>query len=125
MVLVRGDLKMGKMGVNDTYATVIGAVLGLVGLLGFAMPSPLLGLFGVNMLQSVIHLVGATGIYFGKMGQGRQYNMVLGVIALVVAILGFVVPDLMLSLLNINQTITYLHVAIAVVSLGVYYGVKE
>lgn len=115
---------MGKMSMNDTYAMVMGAVLGLVGLLGLA-GSPILGLFGVNMLQNVIHLVGATGIYFGKNGQGKQYNLVLGVIALVVAILGFAAPQLMADLLNINTSITYLHVAIAVVSLGVSYGMKE
>lgn len=49
----------------------------------------------------------------------------LGVIALVVAILGFAAPSLVADLLNINASITYLHVAIAVASLGASYGMKE
>ncbi len=115
---------MGK-GLNDTYAMVIGAVLLLVGILGFLMPSPLLGLFGVNALQNVVHIIGGLGLYYGNMGMGKQYNQALGVIAAIVAVLGFVAADLMASLLNINMTITWLHVAIAVVSLGISFGMKE
>ena len=116
--------------VQKTYAMVIGAVLVLVGLLGF-FPNPLVsstGLFGVNTYQNILHLVGGgLGLWLGSKGSSKAYNMWLGIIAAVVAVLGFVpgASDLLMSLFNINMAITYLHAAIAVVSLGVAYGVKQ
>ncbi len=118
-------MMMGKMSLNDTYAMVLGAVLLLVGILGFVTASPLLGLFGVNALQSVLHIIAGSAIYFGMKGMGRGANMVIGWIAAIVAILYFVTPGLVMSLLNINAQITYLHIAIAVISLGLAYGMKE
>ena len=114
--------------VQKTYAMVLGAVLVLVGLLGFVMGSPLLGLFGVNPAQNVLHLVaGALGLWLGSKGSGKAYNMWTGIIAAVVAVLWWVpgASGLLVGIFNINDTITYLHAAIAVVSLGVAYGVKE
>lgn len=117
--------------VQKTYAMVIGAVLALVGILGFlpGIGQPLLlGIFGVNMHQNLLHLVGgALMLWFGYKGSGKTANMTLGIIAAVVAVLGFVpgAKDLLASIFNINTAITYLHAAIAVVSLGLAYGVKE
>ena len=113
--------------VQKTYAMVIGAVLVLVGLLGF-FSNPILGLFGVNAAQNVLHLVGgALGLWLASKGSGKAYNQWLGIIAAVVAVLGFVpgAKDLLTSIFNINMAITYLHAGIAAVSLGVAYGVKE
>jgi hypothetical protein len=110
---------------------VIGAVLVLVGLLGFlpGIGSPLLlGVFGVNAAQNLLHLVGgAVILWFGYKGAGNTTNRVLGYVALAVAVLGFLpgAKDLLATLFNINMAITVLHLAIAVVSLGVAYGVKE
>jgi len=114
--------------VQKTYAIVLGAVLVLVGILGFVMDSPLLGLFGVNTAQNILHLVGgALGIYLGTKGDGKGYNMWTGIIAAVVAVLGFVpgTSTLLVNVFNINPAISVLHAAIAAVSLGVAYGVKE
>lgn len=116
---------MEKMTVNDTYAMVLGLVLLLVGILGFILASPLLGVFGVNALQSVLHVVAGSAIYFGSKGQGRGANQVIGVIALVVGLLYFVVPSMLMQFLNINDMISYLHLAIGVVSLGVAYGIND
>ena len=113
--------------VQKTYAMVIGAVLVLVGLIGF-VNAPILGIFGVNTAQNVLHLVGgALILWFGSKGSGKTANMTLGVISAVVAVLGFVPggKDLLASIFAINMAITYLHAAIAVVSLGVAYGVKS
>jgi len=113
--------------IQKTYAMVIGAVLVLVGLIGF-VNAPIFGIFGVNTAQNVLHLVGgAVVLWFGYKGSGKPTNMWLGVVALVVAVLGFVpgAKDLLASIFNINMAITYLHAAIGVVSLGVAYGVKE
>ncbi|HLC75234.1 MAG TPA: DUF4383 domain-containing protein [Candidatus Nanoarchaeia archaeon] len=113
--------------VQKTYALVLGLVLAVVGVWGFFTTS-ILGIFGVNSLQSVLHLIAAAfGIYAGTQGDGTTYNQVLGWIAVALAVLGFIpgVNGLLLSLLNINTAITVLHLAIGVVTLGVFYGVKE
>ncbi len=112
--------------VQKTYALVIGAVLLLVGLLGFVMSSPLFGLFGVNTLQNVLHLLGgALGLYFGYKGNAKNFNLGLGVVTLIVGLLWFIVPQLLTDLLNINDTISWLHLLIGVTALGVGYFVKR
>lgn len=113
--------------VQKTYAMVIGAVLVLLGLVGF-FNAPVLGIFGVNAAQNVLHLVGgALVLWFGYKGSGKTANMWLGAIAAVVGVLGLlpVAKDWLASWFSINPAITYLHLAVAVVSLGVAYGVKE
>jgi len=113
--------------VQKTYAMVLGAVLVLLGLVGFVQ-APVLGLFGVNAAQNLLHLVGgAVVLWFGYKGAGKTTNMWLGVVALVVGVLGLVpgAKDLLASVFAINAAITYLHLAVGVVSLGVAYGVKE
>lgn len=117
--------------IQKTYAMVLGAVLVLVGILGFVpgIGAPLLlGIFGVNMAQNILHLVGgALGLWLGNKGSGKAYNMWTGIIAAVVAVLGFIpgTSTLLANIFNINAAISVLHAAIAVVSLGVAYGVKE
>ncbi len=118
------------------YAMVIGAVLALVGLLGF-VGNPIVyetgAIFSVNMAQNVLHLVGgAVGIWLGMQGMGaaKNYNMVLGIIAAVLGVLWFIPgigggAGIFASTLNISQNISLLHVAIGAVSLGVAFGVKQ
>ena len=54
------------------------------------------------------------GIYAGTKGDGTTYSMVLGFVP--------GATELLASLLNINMAITWLHLAIGVVTLGVAYG---
>lgn len=110
---------------------VIGAVLVLVGLLGF-VSNPLVGaspaLFGANTYENILHLVvGALGLWYGMKADAKSYNMALGIGAAVVGLVGLVPQGLSLlnSVFAINTEITYLHLAIAVVSLGVAYGLKK
>ena len=113
--------------VHKTYALILGIVLGIVGLWGF-FSSSILGLFGVNALQSVLHLIaGGFGIYAGTKGEGHQYTMVIGWIAIILGVLGFIpgASGLLLSLFNVNSATSVLHLAIGVVSLGLLYGVKK
>ena len=113
--------------VQKTYALVLGIVLLLVGLWGFFTNS-ILGIFGVNALQSVLHLIAAAfGIWQGTKGDGKTYNTWLGWIGVVLGVLGFVpgVSGLLASLFNINSGISWLHIVIGIVSLGVAYGVKS
>ena len=113
--------------VQKLYAMVIGAVLALVVVLGFFM-NPILGLLGVNLYQNILHVVGgALGLWLGNSGNGKSFNMWLGIVSAVAAVLGFipVTSALLASWLGINMGITVLHAAIALVSLGVAYGIKE
>lgn len=125
------NLKGGTMAnIQKTFALVLGIVLALVGILGF-FTNPIVGdagYFGTNMYQDILHLIaGAFGIYVGTKGAGRGYNASIGWIGIVLGILGFipVVDELLLNLLNINTQITVLHLVIGVVSIGVYYLIKE
>jgi len=113
--------------VQKTYAIVIGAVLVLVGIIGF-VNAPIFGIFGVNTPQNILHLVGgAVVLWFGYKGSGKPTNMWLGIVSAVVGVLGFIpgASTLLADIFGINTAISVLHVAIGVVSLGVAYGVKE
>ena len=120
------------MGAQKTFALILGVVLLLVGILGF-ISNPLVGdpatsFFGTNNYQNILHLLaGVIGIYVGTKGKGPGYNMSIGWIGLVLGVLGFIGPvaDLFASLLNINQAITVLHLAIGVVCLLVYYAAQK
>lgn len=100
-------------------------MIGILGLLLSGGTGNVLGLFGVNYLETVIHLVGGVaGLWIGLKGNGKAFNMWVGWIALVVGILGFIVPGVMNSILGINTAISVLHVVLGVVSLGVAYFIK-
>jgi len=113
--------------VQKTYAMVIGAVLVLLGLVGF-VNNPVLGIFGVNAAQNVLHLVGGVVILWLAMkGSAKPTNMWVGVIALVVGLLWYAEGfdgNLLSKIFGINAAISYLHIAVGIVSLAVAYGVK-
>jgi len=114
---------MAKSNVQKTYALVLGIVALLVGIWGLFTTTVLI--FGVNMPQSVVHIVaGACGIYVGTKGKGKGFNMWLGWISLVLALLGFVAASFMASFLGVNMATTWLHLVVGVVSLLVAYFVK-
>jgi|SRR5919108_6241128 hypothetical protein len=100
---------------------VLGGVLVLVGILGFVLPSPLLGIFEVNMLHNIIHLAsGALTILAATQGIGamRTWGRVFGVIYLVVGIVGFVDPTLF-GLMHVNNPDNLLHIVLATIFLYV------
>ena len=113
--------------VQKTYAMVIGAVLVLLGLVGF-VNNPVLGLFGVNIAQNLLHLVGgALILWLAMKGSAKSTNMWVGIIALVVGLLWYAEGfdgNLLNKIFGINAAISYLHIAVGIVSLGVAYGVK-
>ena len=113
--------------VQKTFALVLGIVLLAVGVWGFFTDS-ILGIFGVNALQSVLHVIaGLFGLYVGTSGAGKGYNLTIGGIGIVLAVLGFVstTAGLLAQYLGINQATTVLHLTIGVVSLLVAYTVKS
>jgi hypothetical protein len=102
---------------------VLGIVLVLVGILGFTMQSPLLGLFEVNALHSVIHLAtGAMLLYAAMKGADAMVmcGKILGIVYAVVTLLGFVMGGDLFGIMNVNMEDNILHLALAAVLL--YFG---
>jgi hypothetical protein len=109
---------------NKTVALVFGIVFLLIGILGF-IPAltpgmALLGLFMVNGVHSVVHLLfGALGIAAAFTGTERLYNRAGGIIYLVIGILGFIPAlapgGMLLGLVMINLADNILHLVIGAV----------
>ena len=115
--------------VQKTYALVIGVVALLVGILGLlpAYSTLILGIFGVNLLQTLVHLLtGVTGIYAGTKGDARTFNPVLGWAALILGIGAFIpgISGLLVNLLNVNTSVNVLHLLVGLITLGVVYWAK-
>lgn len=110
----------------------IGAVITLVGVLGFVLvpvEGELLGVFGVNTLHNGVHLLtGLAGLAAGYVGAGGlsdEYNKYGGLTYLLLAALWLVVPALLIDLLNNNVADTLLHLGLGVVLAGVGFGVAD
>ena len=111
------------------YATVVGAVLTIVGIIGFfyssSFGSPgsvddVFGILSVNGWHNVVHL--ATGL-LGLAAAGyfaRTYALALGLVYLVVAIWGFIVGsgDAILSIVPVNTEDNVLHLILGLVGLA-------
>lgn len=110
-------------------AILFGAVLALVGVIApiFAGSSGELLIFGRNYLHDGVHLLsGLAGIGAGYYAGGkfaREYNVALGIVYAVVTLAGFVFFDLLADLLALNTADNVLHLALALVFLGVGFGV--
>jgi hypothetical protein len=110
---------------------LFGAVLTIVGIAGFflAPNGMLLGLFEVNALHNVIHILsGVVGLWAASSGHAyaRMYLIVFGLVYALVTVLGFVLPGGdFFGLMRVNMYDNYLHAAIAVVTLAVGFGSKK
>ncbi len=110
------------MGANQTWAKLIGIVLVLVGILGFITGDTLFG-FQLNGLHNIVHIVtGLLALWAGFSSGGnyaKTYNILFGLVYLVVALVGFFSVGAIVDLLALNSADNWLHVVIAIVSLGV------
>jgi Domain of unknown function (DUF4383) len=111
------------------YATLVGAVLTIAGIVGFfysgSFGSPgevdkVFGIFAVNGWHNVFHL--ATGL-LGLAAAGyaaRQYALGLGLLYLVVAVWGFIIGsgDSILSIVPVNTSDNVLHLILGVTGLA-------
>jgi hypothetical protein len=116
---------------NRLIATVFGAVYLLVGLLGFAVTSGIgffateganLIIFEVNPLHNVIHLaIGAALLYSGlkNAAVARTVNATVGAVYLLVGVLGLFLLSSPLNIIALNGADNVLHLASAVLLLGV------
>lgn len=116
---------------NRLIATVFGAVYLLVGLLGFAVTGGisfiategglLLGLFAVNPLHNVAHLlIGAALLIAGlaSVPAAKAVNTTIGAVYLLLGIVGFFIASTALNILALNTPDHFLHLASAIVLLG-------
>src|ERR671931_1546538 len=113
------------------YATLVGAVLTIAGIIGFfysaSFGSPgkvddVFGILGVNGWHNIVHL--ATGA-LGLLALGyaaRAYALGLGVVYIVVAIWGFIIGshESILGFIPINTEDNVLHLALGVLSLAAF-----
>ncbi|MFZ4896242.1 DUF4383 domain-containing protein [Plantibacter sp. Mn2098] len=117
---------------NRLLATIFGAVYVLVGLLGFAVTGGvqliatqgglLLGIFEVNPLHNIAHvLIGAALLIAGvsNVQAAKSVNTVVGAVYLLLGVVGFFIVGSALNILALNTADHFLHLASAVVLLGV------
>jgi len=111
------------------YATVVGAVLTILGIIGFfysgSFGSPgevddVFGILAVNGWHNVVHL--ATGL-LGLAAVGyaaRQYALGLGLVYVVVAVWGFIVGsgDNILGIVPVNTEDNVLHLLLGLTGLA-------
>jgi hypothetical protein len=108
----------------DFLATILGVIFVAVGLLGF-IPNPLVydgGFFHVNAGHNFVHLItGALLLLSPFFGVPVIMIRVLAIIYTVVAILGFVAPNVaeLGGLIAMNMADQWLHAAIALVLLAI------
>ena len=83
------------MGMARTVAAIFGAIYLLVGIIGFILESPLLGLFDVNGLHNVVHIVLGATLAYGATSTltAIQTTRWVGAVLFVLGLLGFISPD--------------------------------
>lgn len=117
---------------NRLVATIFGAVYILVGLLGFAVTGGvdflategnlLLGIFMVNPLHNIAHLLIGAALLFAGLASARAaktVNVIVGATYLLLGIVGFFLVGTALNILALNTFDHFLHLASALVLLGV------
>ena len=113
---------------------VLGVVLALVGVLGFVDVSPimsngmLLGIFAVDTMHNIVHVLsGVLAILFAMRGEGQAklFAKVFGVVYALVAVLGFVAEDLLMSLMAVNMADHVLHIVLALAFLYIGFVAKS
>ncbi|WP_460720646.1 DUF4383 domain-containing protein [Microbacterium aureliae] len=120
---------------NRLVATIFGAVYLLVGLLGFTATAGvgfiaadgglLLGIFEVNPLHNIAHLlIGAALLVAGlsRVAAAKGVNTTVGAVYLLLGVVGFFLVGTPLNILALNTPDHFLHLASALVLLGVGLG---
>lgn len=115
------------------FALIVGAVYVLIGLAGLFFTDDIVGgqtedkltFFHINHLHNVVHLLlGAVWLAASRRHDwAKPANAALGATLLLVALLGFLLPDLMQDLLNIRgagDPDNFLHLVTGAASL--YFG---
>lgn len=117
---------------NRLLGTLFGAVYVLVGLLGFAVTGGvgflategglLLGIFEVNPLHNIAHLLIGVALLIAGLSNARaakSANTTVGAVYLLLGVVGFFIAGTALNILALNTADHFLHLASAIVLLGV------
>ena len=109
---------------DSVDSAVVAAALVPAGLV-LVVPA-ILGLFPVNLLHNLAHLIlGVWGIVAARsFGGAKAYAQIAGVLYLLLAILGFVDPTTF-GMMPIGGADVWLHVALALVLLAAGFTAKE
>ncbi|HWP32558.1 MAG TPA: DUF4383 domain-containing protein [Solirubrobacterales bacterium] len=111
------------------YATLVGGVLVVAGIIGFfysaSFGSPgdvddVFGILAVNAWHNIVHiLTGAIGLLVAGYA-ARQYALWLGVLYIVIAIWGFIIGsgDSLLGFVPVNTEDNFLHLILGVLGVG-------
>jgi hypothetical protein len=110
------------------YAQILGIVLLLTGILGFvpglSHGGDLLGIFAIDPLHNVVHLLsGIVGVVIGTVAGGRYARWFaggFGVVYGLVTVIGFIQGVTVLGLIAVNVADNLLHAVIALASLAVF-----
>lgn len=124
-----------KKSVNRIVGVIFGGVYVVVGLLGFAVTSGvgfiardgslLLGIFEVNPLHNVVHLLIGAALLIAGLANTRAakgMNGTVGAVYLLVGIVGFFIADTAANILALNTADHILHLGSALLLLGVSFG---
>lgn len=110
---------------------VFGAILLLVGILGLipglTTDGMLLGIFMIDMLHTIIHLLSGAIIIIAVLNSETAVTMALkifGIIYALIAIIGFVQGNTILGIIGINFADNILHVVVALIALIIGFAVK-
>ena len=113
-------------------ANIFGIVFLAVGILGYipgiTTDSHLLGIFHVNGMHNIVHILsGIIALWAGMTSAkaAKMYCQIFGIVYALVAVLGFMVGDgLILGLIANNSADNWLHVVIALVALYAGFSMK-
>ena len=124
------------------YASVVGAVLVIAGIIGFFYNAhfgsgsdvfgndtsvKVFGVFAVNGWHNVVHLVtGAVGLLAAGYA-ARAYALGVGAIYIVIAVWGFIIGsgDSILSIVPVNTADNVFHVLLGVLGIGAGLATEE
>ncbi len=133
MATARGDAAgtRGDKTPAQLFALVFGVVYLLVGLVGFAVTgfdqfaeptNEKLIVFAINPLHNIVHIaVGALFLAGSRThDSAKSTNLLIGVVYLLVALLGFLGVQFVEELVNLNSADNFLHIATSLLAL--YFG---
>jgi hypothetical protein len=107
------------VGLNRLVAAVFGVIYLVAGIAGFFLDSPLFGLFPVNVLHDIVHVVLGAILLWGMMNTASAImaNRWVGVLLLVLGVLGIFV-DNPLGLIPIGGNDIWLHLGSGIILAG-------
>lgn len=113
---------MTRVGLNRTVAAIFGVVYLIVGAYGFigaGDDNMLIGLFEVNALHNIVHVVIGLVLLWGAMStpMAVMFNRLVGLVLVALGILGFFV-DNPFDLIPIGGNDIWLHLASGIILLG-------